>query len=325
MLSFRELDKITSDLREKGYNSYSDFDKLNDDKVLSPLIDNGILTNLLKQDITELLDLLFTNYPFYYKKKMSLHYLSEMDIYSRYALSLYAGSNKAYNNFPYLLYLLIDKLNIEKYKYLDKNTLASIVYQNYDVDNYYDYKHECEANRINEKKRNDIYNKYDDNYNPNIAPALDTEEFYIWAEHRSFDDVYSSNSKKENVIWVSRDYGDGYGFDIYCQSSFSDKEILIEVKSGKYNDFTLTKNEYRVMKTCYLHNAEYYIHKYTYNKVDNKVESMDYHYDPELDLLVDTNGEYYRLQPCEYIDDYGRTSYGYSPIRKELEKTKTLS
>lgn len=76
------------------------------------------------------------------------------------------------------------------------------------------------------------------------------EEFVVDLERRRLLDDEKRRDLSRNVRWVSRDEGDGLGYDI---ASFegSGRPRLIEVKTttaGKYLPFMLSRNELRVSK-----------------------------------------------------------------------------
>lgn len=94
-------------------------------------------------------------------------------------------------------------------------------------------------------------------------------------------------------FWVSRDYGDGFGYDLLVHEK--NHESLIEVKSTHGNaPFPLSRYEYKVMNdTSGLSTTDYLIYRYAYKRIDNSciVEPVltIYNYDKNRDILVDVN------------------------------------
>lgn len=132
--------------------------------------------------------------------------------------------------------------------------------------------------------------------------------------------IFSGISDAYNVIFTSRDLGDGFGYDMYYQTLVNGQiiENLIEVKTTtmininnkRYikddDEFKLTDNEYRVMLEAKENNANYYIARVLFDSVQNV--PIDYCY---LQLCEDNvlrsldfdndNIEYYiEVQKNEY-------------------------
>ena len=61
--------------------------------------------------------------------------------------------------------------------------------------------------------------------------------------------------KNQSTAWVAKDFGDGYGFDIYSFDTNLWKEKLIEVKSGFTDYFSLSENEVNVMRNSFYKGA----------------------------------------------------------------------
>ena len=115
------------------------------------------------------------------------------------------------------------------------------------------------------------YDIFDNIYKKELCEQPDNMlYFFIWGEYYTYD-IEKEDQNNKNIYWVSRYYGDGFGFDVLTFDKSTQKEKLIEVKTGHYDDFVLTNNEYSVMEESSKHNADYYIYKYTYNKNDNMI------------------------------------------------------
>lgn len=325
MQSFAMISYICAYLYEAGFDSHEKLKEL-DPKFIEGLFKENGVTSSLKEELTEYLNLLFSEHEFHYYKKMILEKTTrnKLNWMSSYLLALYAGTDKAYRNLPLLLKLLIEKLDIQEYKYIPIEEIVSAVYKNYDINtSTYKNKTICE---ISHKIENKKYDRYDEKYNVNFANVADREEFSVWAEHRVLDEqreILRGTKYTPFVKWVAREYGDGYGFDILSIDKHKGKEMLIEVKSGLSNNFYISEREVKVMRSCKYKNADYYISKWTFNKDMNEVDQTMYLYNPELDMLVDNNNNYYKLQPFKDLYN-SKVITKYNPIKTEV-KTKTLT
>lgn len=331
ILSTKFLNKLSQELFNCGYVYQIDIKKLKEDNKLDEMLESIDIIPLLKYDITTYLNfLLDENSGNYYNKKILLEYYfkNELDYNAQYILCLYCNNEEAYRNLPLLLKSLIDKLDMTEFKYLSINYLNSLIYKYYDLIDGYDKnlkKNICEF----KNKLCGFFTKYDDydkNYNPNKINVTNSTEFFVWSEHKIYDyelDLLKETNFVNNVKWVSREFGDGYGFDILSYDPKSKKEKLIEVKSGISEDFYLTENEVAVMQRCHFHNANYYVHKYCYNKDNNTVYKIELKYEPELDMLRDNMNNFYEYTKCEFKNQDGITVSKFS-FHKTNEKQKQL-
>lgn len=325
MISFEMLDKISDKFNEEGNSSHSYIDELYKNNELNNYF-NDELVNQLKEDITNYLDLLFCKCQYHYNKKMKMEKLTygSLNWIAYYMLAVYAGNEYSYRNVPSILYLLIEKLNIAKYKNISYDELFTKVLETFDIKDWCDPNREQYECEIIHKSPSDKYDKYDKVYDFERTHATQTEEFSVWAEHRTFDievDELKKYNMDTNVIWAARYYGDGYGFDVLSVDLATNKEKLIEVKSGKYNSFSLTENEVNVMRNCHLKNADYYIHKYTCDLENHTITTTIYKYDYELDLLVDQDSNYYNLSEYPDYDERGQLIYKYTITKNNKQKT----
>ena len=326
MKSLEELRKLISVLGGIQINSYEALRTVYNNFTFNQIINSSDFMKLLKIDLTCYLDYLFDDtIPYHYYKKTRLEEMTNdkedaEHYYSLYMLALIVQDDNCYRNLPLLIKALINKLDIDKYKYVTKEDIASHIYKYYDLKDGYDLNISKDVAELKYKSKKDIYDKYDKGYDPNRCNGNDTEQFWIWAEHRTYDDelhITNNSPYRQYVTWVSRYYGDGYGFDILSIDLNTGKEKLIEVKSGAGEAFTLTDNEVRVMRNCKFKNAEYYIHKWTYNKETNTIRITRYKYDSMRDMIVDEYNNYYKLEISQYSTF---TSYGKHDIKYELVK-----
>ena len=322
MNSFEILNTLDKKLELEGFNSQLDLRRLNDDNKLIPMIDSVLDKDLLKKDITNYLYLLFYNHKYHYEKKMKIEQVTKgLRWNAYYMLALYSGNLNSYRNLPLILRQLINKLDINEYKSFSDKELVSKIYQTYDIKDGYDERHGHNMCEIIYKPISNKYDKYPIDYNYSNTNKNDKDEFSIWAEHDAYKKEVNSLKQYDNVIWVARDYGDGYGFDVLSRDLTTDKEKLIEVKSGKGDGFCLTENEYKVMHNCSFKNADYYIYKYTL-QLDNSVTFNIFKYNPELDMLIDQDNNYYTFYEHKDTNEFNNIVYSYSILKKDLNKEK---
>lgn len=282
MEAFRLMNEYTDNLCNAGHGSFKDLSELKRNGILDHDFNELGIKEKLKRDFNIFLDIMFDDNNYYYNKALTLEktLTPELKYLSEYALALHLDKPNIYGNFPLLLKTIIEDTNIEYFKGLNINDIKAKSYY------YLDIKDSINENRIysrvNIKKVTNYlqYNKYGDIEIKDLN-VYDKNQFFVWSEKYTYELL-----KGPSTAWISRYYGDGYGFDIY---SFDDKlfrEKLIEVKSGMNNYFTLTENEVSVMRNSFYKNADYYIYKYTYNKSDNQIYPTILKYDKELDALV---------------------------------------
>lgn len=106
-----------------------------------------------------------------------------------------------------------------------------------------------------------------------------------------------------NTYHVAKDYGDGFGYDIYSYDEKNEKEQLIEVKTTTNPDkelFSLNDNEYKTMVDSLDNpNAEYYVclmhidtlnnYKITYQLLKAVDEYTLKSADDEIEYIIDYN------------------------------------
>jgi len=330
MKSLDELMKLYEVLNNEGISTHRDIKEHYEDRV-KPIVESDVFKTLLKIDITAFLDLLFDNTPYIYYKKIVLEHMTKgrYNPNTLYMLSLYSGGDKSYRNLPLLLNGLIEKLDIEKYRFCTFEDIISRLYSVLDVRTFY-YSKDADhlISEISYKLKNYKYDKYEDNHNAGKFNMNDIEDFSIWAEKRvHFREAEKFKDETEGFsMWVAHDYGDGYGFDILTVDKKNQKESLIEVKTGNSRYFDLTENELKVMRNCHFKNADYYVYKYSCLPLGGyPIDMIDkYQYIPELDMLCDDYGNYYEIVLSGYKseDIYGNEHNKYT-IRK-IEKENSI-
>ena len=326
-ISFDLLLGISRELNNIGKSSYADYDELKLTGELDKYVEEKNIPAILKEEIKNYLDLLFIDYDYYYKKmqmeKLTCGQLLEG---SEYILASYCDDILAYRNLPRMLYAIIKKLDIKEYKYVTLEDLISKVNATFDLTNKYDENRKQVICEIVHKLLNLKY----ENYDRNKVDFNNKDYFSIWAEEQSC--VFEQNDEQRkirsinDIIWVARDYGDGYGFDVLSHDINTNKEKLIEVKSGRSDNFYLTPNEVAVMRNCQFKNAIYSIHKWTYNEKVEYPYLMIYSYDRKEDILIDQNGEQFELYLTKMYDEHEGKYKDYFGLKvREKEKILVLN
>ena len=334
MESCNILNNYEEELFKKGDCYLSTIDKLKENNLLDGIIESLNIINPLKKDLTNYLNFLFDEKTYnYYNKKILLEsqFKNDLGYISQYILCLYCDCKDAYRNLPLLLKKLIDKLDLVEFKGFSLEDITKFIYKYYDIIDDYNEKLEkniCEfKNKICQLYTK--YDKYQEKYNPAYVNVFDQTEFFVWSEHKVYDDEIQrlrNTNYKEYPKWVSKDYGDGYGFDILSYDILSNTEILIEVKSGSSESIDLTENEYLCMKNCHMHGAIYYVCKYIYDKNNNSVYTKILRYDPYFDMLCDENNNFYDYyEYTEYNQDgYKVKKYKFNQVM-DKNKVKKLN
>ena len=308
------IDDLADSLNKVGKSSFNDFKELKNPGILDSLIDKTYFKEQLKVELTDYLDYLY-NDDYHYLKKINLYEsnnIFNIFLSSYYIICLYFNNIYAYRDMPMFIKLLIDNLNIEEYSHLGINDIKIKLRETYDISDGYD----CNLGKYTfelvpkYKEKYVKYSDYDYLYKPNSVYTEDTTNFFVWSEHKVYENEKYKLSNLPNlqnkVRWVSRVDGDGYGFDVLSFNETNKKEMLIEVKSCKPKNITLTNVELNVMRNCNYYSSEYYIYNYYYDKEENLVKLCKYMYIKDLDKLLDQNGNYYDLNINKYFNSKGK-------------------
>ena len=177
MVSLNMIHNLGTELSQQGYNSHDNLRKL-DNEIIDKLFESNNIINMLRFEINKYLDWLFLNHQYRYYKKMIAEKMTqnELDWCDLFLLARFAGDERAYRNLPLLLYLLIQKLDITKYKYASIEDITSVVYRTFDISTSYDIEKGilCE---IKHKSSLNDYQKFDNIYNHDEVNANNMEEF----------------------------------------------------------------------------------------------------------------------------------------------------
>ena len=316
MISFNLLSELEKGYNEKGYNSHDSIDILKEKGILDMDIDNSFIPDLLRVDISDFIDVLLNINPYIQRQKIILEnmYRNNMNYNAEYILCHYLNDLDAYRNTPRELYKIIHKVNIDEFKYLNTEDIRSKFYRYLDVKEGFDSRRRfyiCEI-IFKHRPKTDLYDKHDPLYNPYKVNTYNRDQFYIWAENKAYNyelDITKDLDMKDKVLWVSRYYGDGYGFDILSIDINTNREKLIEVKSGKYKECSLTDNEAKVMRNSKYKNCDYYVYRYYYDEKsneNNKINRIIYKYIPSIDLMVDEDNNLYSINEYMGLNDEGK-------------------
>ena len=180
------LNGLVNNFNNQGKSSFADFEREYLQNTLFSNINYTQFEILLRRELVDFLDFLFTDYNnFQNYKRIMLHDYTFKGIgnYPNYyfilrLLSYYSGNLESYRNVPVLLYNLIQKHNIEKYKNCSLELITKIIENNYDItrfNNYFEIKY----------KR--IFNNYDDIdkvYDHDNYMKTPSNIFWKWAERK---------------------------------------------------------------------------------------------------------------------------------------------
>jgi len=136
----------------------------------------------------------------------------------------------------------------EKYPDTDKQIKDEFIIAN---DNYY--------NEDNTKETIDKYNKAIGNY----------------AELEFFKYLNKNRKDEEQILWISRFVGDGFGYDIIVYNTITKEAILYEVKGSisihKSRKIELTKTESNMLRFAMSNDTEYHMVKVFFGKDKTKI------------------------------------------------------
>lgn len=336
MISLSLLNELELSYREQGYSSQNDIDMLKKNGKLDFDINTSFIPELLKTEMSDFIDSLIDVSPYIIRKKIQLEdmYNRDLSYNAEYMLCHYIDNIYCYRDVPKELLGIIKKLDIDEFKYLSLGDLKSKFYRYLDVIDGLDSRGRYSICTFNRKclPKKELYNSYDPLYDPHLVDAYDRNKFFVWSEQTAFNEEKietESINIKDPVLWVSRYYGDGYGFDILSIDPITNREKLIEVKSGKEKEFSLTENETKVMRNSKYKNADYYVYRYYYtSNVNEKIKKFIYKYNPELDMMVDLDSNLYSINEYLGTNDEGKPVKLFSVIstgqKLENKDTKKL-
>lgn len=285
----RSFDRIRSLKIDNKFNKLMDY--FNVEKCFKNIFLNfiGILDNPLLND-----------YPNF--KKIKLYENDLFDCFKKYGFefSVYFDNEYVYSNFPLFFQTVCKHYGIDKYANMDIIELDIELNKYIDMQHVSSYKNDVKIMFKSLDNKNK-YDKYINSKKQNSLNLNNVDDLYIYCEdYTCFNEDILLKDIGCKSIWVAKDYGDGYGYDVLSYNYVNGKEKLIEVKSGHTYNFTLSKNEYKTMvETTKLGIGEYFVYKYTRNAETGIINFNIYKYDLYNDILVDLNynDNYCRLTP----------------------------
>ena len=317
--------------KELGY-SYDNLKKLKDESLFDSLIEKNNIDIYLKKDFNAFMDILFNNMldEFPYLKKIFLHESNYVQIFSAfgYETSLYINNLDAYRFFPRHVKSCMDKFNLENYKNLSYDEIEYKLKKYMDIYYYFDLNAKRNLAEVINRYPNlyTDYSKGEEKIINNTLNINDPVEFFIWSEYYTYINEYYELSKYKIynpnclVRWVSKNHGDGYGFDILSYDPILKRQKLIEVKSSKYDNYNLNLLEYKVsMKIS--DKCDYYVYEYHQDENHN-ISLIKLKYEKEKKLFIDaTNNEnIYHTSPYFCFDKNGVQKVLFSiESKKELK------
>lgn len=299
---FSDFGNLSNFLNTMNISSYEQIKNFKNNNQLDQIIEQQVDLEKFKNNLTNYLNFLFNNNYLYYKKRLILEkdYITTFQGNSEYILSLYCDKEDAYRNFPLLIKSLTEKLYLYPYYFYSYEDYISKIFELYNMKSNVNLNTKKINNTINyaSKINQNKYNLYFEKNNSNSINLNNKTDFYIYAEHWSYyqESLELSKIGYNDVIWAAKDCGDGLGYDILSYNPLTNKEKLIEVKSGHSSLYTLSENEFDTMKKCFLKNAEYYIHRYFYNNKTNDIEYTELEFLANFNVLIDKNKNLYELQ-----------------------------
>ena len=296
-----------------GNRSYESIDKLKESGKLKEIIEknNGDygFRNLLINFFERMGEPSMVDYP--YSKKIILYNFNDLlEVYRLYAYELgkLFDCDDAIVSFPSFM--------VAACKYYGFHPFAEFSVKEMDklLTDFIDMKHEINLNpRVGREDKGMTIHRGTEVINAGEWEALPVMHYHVdsskydeYEKHTLTDPsqklgveaeaISLSCFKKGDTLWVSRQFGDGYGFDILnLNKTFGHKkETLIEVKA-RFNseDFTLSRVEHKVMvESDPLKHTDYFIHKYNMGSDGRFISFRMYKYDKENNVLYDVNNPY---------------------------------
>ena len=290
-------DTINNTKDEFGYfgYSYNRLDRMNKSKELEKYFDFDYIESIIKPALIEFLDILFDyggdirneHRKLYLEKTKFVEDCLFIDL--NYILSIHYNDIKAYRELPEYIKMLIEKYKLTKYMNLSYDDIFMRLVDSLDMIKDYDKKWDKDEIKINLKPiiNADKYKTYNEKVKKQKVDHNNQDEFFIWAEYQTYINEYNNlksigcNPDLE-VKWVAKNNGDGYGYDILSYDYITNKEKLIEVKSGFSKDIILTEGEMiKAYRSIQNPNYDYYVYKYYYDYSSEQIKTLRLKYDKE--------------------------------------------
>ena len=319
MNCYSQLQSMQDCINDNGGFSYNKLDLLKQNNEIYKIFDALNIESLLRYELISFINILENpNYIYHeYLRKIHLHESEFVRVFNGfgYVISLYLNNTDSYRVFPLFFKECVDYFKIDKYNNMSLEQIESLLNKYMDLKKYYNYDKKKELNEVICKipELYTTYSKYDNKFENKLGTinCTDQEEFFVYSEYeaykRELHSMYNFNisNPKDYVKWVSRQHGDGYGYDVLSYDIKKNREKLIEVKSGLSDHFQLTRIEYKTMEsTKNKQYADYYIYRYTYDVNTNLITLKILKYDKKNNLLIDiNNNDIYNLIPYFDFED----------------------
>lgn len=279
MVSTDILNMIGKELNKRFGMSFAIQEDMKELGIIDEIIKNSMnLDEIIKKDYSTILKLMENNHPNdFYRKQLYLedYAKTNFDYCTDYFLALYLGNNLGYYDSTKFFDSIIKKYNLDynisKDDLLKKLKEHFTIKENKEI--YNKIKH-----KFSPKNEYDAYSKF---YNKNFIDKRYEDFKWMWGEEDTYNVLKEAG---RNPIWVSRYYGDGFGYDLLCRHLNDLREMLVEVKTTRGNEVELTDNEYNIMIKSNDHNADYYV--IAYYQIDGPIIKTLYKYNPKTKQLL---------------------------------------
>lgn len=306
---YNTLEYIWDNINRQIGCSFDTLNELNNEGKIEKIFNDFKIDELLKKELNDFINLLYTKIynDFPYLRKLILNESSFIQIFNRfsYIIGLYCGNKDVYRKLPLYLKTLLEKLDVYYYKDLSLEEIDKTLRDRMSLMYRYDPNSDRNLIELNYKPKNFYtdYNLYQDKITNNKLNILNQTEFFIWSEKNTFENEYNELSKYPEyttgvvVRWVSKEHGDGYGYDVLSYDPILRRQKLIEVKSGRSKNINLTFTEFKEINEAVKNNCDYYVYKY-YLDEKNSLFLNKLKYDVINDVFIDTStNEVYHLSP----------------------------
>ena len=246
---------------------YSEFEELKETGVLDKIMVHNDIPNELKKDVEEFFGILDSDY---YKnkpalKKEKLYQTNLIKIYRKYdyQLDLYFNMSEAYRIFPKFILGMAKIYDVPKYSTMNFNEILFLLNKNIDLVKKHDYNWDRDFIEIMPRLVDYKYRDYD--FTKTKPDFNDKKNFSVFAEVDTYNEECDRLKDVPGSIvnHTAATLGDGFGYDVYSYDPNSDREKLIEVKSGKYSRVELSLKEFETLyRTKEQPKTDYYIYRY---------------------------------------------------------------
>lgn len=284
MKAFDRVMYVMDYINSNGGRSHNRINEMYASGELEKVFNHFNLDDIIRNELLLFVRLIFDKNIEYYPATKSL-YLYNTDIlkifdYYSYEVGTRFDDSDSYHRLPRFI-----KSGLLKYGIVcDFNELDKRIYKYLDINTKYDLNRNREEQDILLKQKQSYidYNYYLDMIKSGKFTLNDRNTFFIFSELFTFNNETSLLDGSEfHPLWVAKDYGDGYGYDILSYDKSNNREKAIEVKSTRVDSFSLTKNEYNALKRFKDYKyVDYFIYQYDYNKGVSR-----YQYDYSNDVL----------------------------------------